>query len=392
MTVGPLAGFTIGVTADRRAGEQADLLSRRGAEVLCAPGVAFSTLLSDDALLDATARVLDDPPEVVIADTAIGIRAWLASAEATGSGAALEGRLRATTVLARGPKAAGALRQIGVEPTTARRERLADVVSVVLRSTDPGDHVVIQVNGGGALTEVARLVGARRRVTTVMTYRWREPEDPDAVARLLKMALDGGVHALTFTSPIAVTNVARIADDRGLGAALRNPAHGVVAACVGAVTAAVARRAGFADVVHPEAGRLGLLVRCLEEALAAKTRRIEIEAWTGRLQGRLLAGSHGDVMLNARERAVMDVLLRRPGAVVNTQELVTAAWGTAADPAALHTAVGRLRIRLRPLGLTVRHVHRRGYRLVPDVERSAKVHDEERTLPLGSGVAARPVW
>ena len=39
MKMGPLAGYTIGVTADRRAEEQAQLLERRGARVLHGPTI-----------------------------------------------------------------------------------------------------------------------------------------------------------------------------------------------------------------------------------------------------------------------------------------------------------------------------------------------------------------
>src|SRR5438309_7859291 len=106
-----LAGFTIGVTADRRADEQADLLRRRGAEVRHAAAMTSRPLLSAEALADATAFVLDDPPDVFVANTAIGILAWLAAAEAAGVERLLLERLANTVVLARGPKSAGALRQ-----------------------------------------------------------------------------------------------------------------------------------------------------------------------------------------------------------------------------------------------------------------------------------------
>src|SRR5438874_2657189 len=98
---GDLAGFTIGITADRRADEQADLLRRRGAEVRHAAAMTSRPLLSAEDLASSTAFVLDDPPDVFIANTAIGVLAWLAAAEASGVKQALLDGLANSVVLAR---------------------------------------------------------------------------------------------------------------------------------------------------------------------------------------------------------------------------------------------------------------------------------------------------
>ena len=45
-----LTGFTIGITAARRADEFAALLTRRGAEVIHAPAIRIIPLIDDDAV------------------------------------------------------------------------------------------------------------------------------------------------------------------------------------------------------------------------------------------------------------------------------------------------------------------------------------------------------
>src|SRR5437870_8246113 len=122
MEPGELAGFTVGITADRRRDEQEERLRRRGAAVRHGAAIRTVPLVAEAALAQATAAVLDDPPDVVLATTGIGVRAWLAAAEAAGSSDALVRRLQHATVLARGPKVAAALHQVGVhasyvEPT-----------------------------------------------------------------------------------------------------------------------------------------------------------------------------------------------------------------------------------------------------------------------------------
>ena len=63
----PLEGFVVGVTADRRADEQSDLLVRRGAHVLHGPVIRTLPLGPDDDLRDATAQVIECQPDYVIA-------------------------------------------------------------------------------------------------------------------------------------------------------------------------------------------------------------------------------------------------------------------------------------------------------------------------------------
>ncbi|HET9257823.1 MAG TPA: uroporphyrinogen-III synthase, partial [Pseudonocardiaceae bacterium] len=70
----PLAGFTVGVTAARRAAELGSLLQRRGAEVLHAPAIRIVPLADDTELHAATEQLISHPPDVVVITTGIGFR------------------------------------------------------------------------------------------------------------------------------------------------------------------------------------------------------------------------------------------------------------------------------------------------------------------------------
>ena len=73
----PLAGWRVGVTADRRADQQADALRRRGAEVV--QGCTMRTLdLSDNVrLLEVSRALVDQPPETLVLQTGMGLTMWL---------------------------------------------------------------------------------------------------------------------------------------------------------------------------------------------------------------------------------------------------------------------------------------------------------------------------
>lgn len=100
-TTGPLAGFTVGVTAARRADELIALLRRRGATVVHAPALRIVPLADDSELLAATKELIGCAPDTVVATTAIGFRGWIEAAEGWGIGEELLARLRATELLAR---------------------------------------------------------------------------------------------------------------------------------------------------------------------------------------------------------------------------------------------------------------------------------------------------
>ncbi len=85
------------------------------------------------------------------------------------------------------------------------------------------------------------------------------------------------------------------------------------------------------------------------------------------VQGRVVAVDDADrVELTDRERAVLDVLLRRPGAVVAKSSLGREVWGGACDDHTTEVTVARLRRRLGGAGVAVETIVRRGYRVQLD--------------------------
>src|SRR5882757_9878227 len=82
MSVEPLAGYTVGITAARRREEFAVALERRGAKVISGPAIRIVPLADDSELRAATQRCLDAPLDIVVATTGIGFRGWMEAADA----------------------------------------------------------------------------------------------------------------------------------------------------------------------------------------------------------------------------------------------------------------------------------------------------------------------
>ncbi|MGB8199350.1 MAG: uroporphyrinogen-III synthase, partial [Pseudonocardiaceae bacterium] len=262
----PLAGFTVGVTAARRAKELGGLLERRGAEVLHAPAIRIVALADDTELHAATERLINHPPDMVVVTTGIGFRGWVEAADGWGLGEALVDALRRATLLSRGPKSRGAVRAAGLtDAWSPPSESSAEVLEYLLAGDLEGMRVAVQLHGEPLPDFVDALNCAGAQVIQVPVYRWVPPEDLTPLDRLIGMVRDGGVDAVSFTSAPAAASVLSRASELGvLEPVLQRLRRNVLAVCVGPVTAGplVARDV---PTVQPERSRIGALVRTLSE-------------------------------------------------------------------------------------------------------------------------------
>lgn len=365
MSLRPLDGFTVGITADRRWEEQAELLSRRGATIVHGPSITTLYLAADDNLRRATMELIDDPPDYVVATTGIGIRAWLDTATTWGVGERLTASLATARIVARGPKAAAALQIGGLDAwEKSPTEQMDALVAILLAQPLAGRRVAVQEYGMESPELVEVLSAAGATVVSVPVYRWRVPVDPEPARRLVRAACAAQVDAITFTSAPAVHNFFALAtpdEADGLRAAFNGP---ITAACVGPVCAEGARQEGVADPLTPAVGRLGLLVRALGEKLSAQGRSVRLAGHELVLQGAAIELDGIVDQLTPKERSILDLLVQKPGAVVSRECFLVKVWGSsAADPHLLEVAIGRLRRRLGPAGMTLQSVAGRGYRV-----------------------------
>lgn len=365
MAVQPLAGFVIGVTADRRRAEQAELFERQGAAVVAGPALASATLGFDEALRRATADVLGSRPDYLLATTAVGLQGWLATASLWGLEPELMAVLGRARIAARGPKVVGAVAGAGLDAWfSAPRGTTAELVERVLTEPLVGRCVAVLRDGADApATDGLRAAGAR--VIEVPLYRWTLPVDLRPAERLVEAATTRRLDAVTFTAAPAVHNLCAIAGAMGKGDALRAAlSNGVVAACIGPVCAAAASAEGIDQPFQPPQPTLAGLVAAVTTELGARRRHLRLDGIDVVVQGTRVDVGGTAVQLSERERAVLDLLCARSGVVVSRSRLLRDGWPTSEPNAhAVDVTVARLRQRLGPAGIAIRTVPRRGYLL-----------------------------
>src|SRR4051812_14286441 len=250
-----LAGYTIGVTADRRRDELAGLLENRGARIVLAPALRIVPIADDAELRAATRACLETPPDIVLVNTGIGMRGWLEAAEGWGLAEPLRAVLARAYLVARGPKARAAIRSAGLQDQwSPEGESYEEVVDHLTARGLAGLTVAMQLHGESQPEYTEALEAAGARVIEVPVYRWAPPTDPAPLHRLVDLIAGHLVDAVTFTSAAAVNALLRAGEPAGeeLVAALRTD---VLVACVGPVTAAPLRRLGV-PIVAPARARL----------------------------------------------------------------------------------------------------------------------------------------
>ena len=269
----PLAGWRVGVTADRRANQQIEALRRRGADVV--HGCTMRTLnLSDDArLLEVSRALVDQPPDTLVLQTGMGLTMWLDAMDGIGLGDRVRAALGGCEVLARGPTAVSAARRAGLEVAwSAPDEQFAQIVDHV-DATGGRNRLFLQVDGTDEEALAAPLADSCREVVVVPIYRWALPVDVGPAEVLVDAVCDGGLDAVTFTTRQAAVHLVGIAEARGRRDDLLAALDGirVVPVSVGPVCSEAMRSLGMTGLVEPERPRLVAMLDALVDVAATRS-------------------------------------------------------------------------------------------------------------------------
>jgi len=369
----PLTGFTIGITAARRSEEFGALLTRRGAEVMSAPTIMIVPLADDSALAEVTEEIIADPPELMVATTGIGFRGWVEAAEGWGNAEDLLAALGRSRLIARGPKAKGAIRAAGLtEEWSPDSESSSEVLDKLLDEGVDGRRVAVQLHGATTeweplpdFCDVLRAAGAE--VLPVPVYRWQVHPDVARIDKLIAAVIRSDLDAITFTSAPAVAALFTRAKELGKMAALTHAMRtSVPVFCVGSVTAGPIE-AQQIPTIYPHRYRLGALARLITDELPRRSHRLRVHGHDTAIRGQSVIVDDKLLELSATSMTLLKTLAVNPGRVVSRTDLLAGLPGDSCDTHAVEVAVARLRGALGDPKM-IQTVVKRGYRLAVDLE------------------------
>jgi len=210
----PLAGRRIALPESRELDLFADMLLKRGAEVLRCPLVSIHDAPDQRPVVDWLKQFSAEPWDDFITLTGEGIRRLLGAAERAGGTLREDfiARLAQVRKLTRGPKPGAALRSIGLKADLVALEPTTEGVIRTLQDENlRGRRIAVQLYGSDPnlpLMEFLQAAGAQ--VAPVAPYVYADDVEDARVESLIDELASGRVDAIAFTSATQVRRLFQI--------------------------------------------------------------------------------------------------------------------------------------------------------------------------------------
>lgn len=256
----------------RMADELARLIERHGGRPLIAPALRELPLSDLSAVHTFAKRVLAHDEglgvDVVVLMTGVGTTALFEALRADYEWSAIQAALRHTSLVARGPKPAAALKALGLKPalTVPAPNTWVEVVST-LDGYRPvkGQRVAVQEYGvsNPHLLDALKRRGAE--VFAVPIYKWALPEDLSPVRQAIDRIIAGEVDVLLVTNAAQADHVMQVLDADGTTDAFRTALRRMVIASIGPTTSEHLRELEWPITLEPSRSKMGTLVKEVSE-------------------------------------------------------------------------------------------------------------------------------
>lgn len=260
-------GLPVVAFESRRAVEMASLVERHGGVPVSAPALREVRSPASAETLAFAEQLGAGAFDFVLLLTGAGTRALAEEVAPVLPRERLVQALSTTRVVARGPKPAAVLRELGVpgflavpSPNTFR-EVLAALDAAFGERGLAGKRMAIQEYGipSEPLHEGLRARGVH--ITPVHVYTWALPEDTGPLRRALAVLARGEAKIALFTTRVQVENALLVAAEDGVEDAVRRTLAAGVVASIGPVCSDALRAERLPPDVEPAHPRMGHLVK-----------------------------------------------------------------------------------------------------------------------------------
>jgi uroporphyrinogen-III synthase len=267
-------GLRVLALESRHGKELGKLIASYGGRSTVAPALREVALDSSETQA-FSAALIGGQFQMVVFLTGSGARALITIVENAYSRELLLAALQKVQVVARGPKPASVLNELGVnadlvapEPHTWR-EVLQVLDSDANQQSVRGLRIAVQ-EYGTPCTELQEGLRARgAHVTAVSVYRWSLPEDATPLREAARSLANGDMDVVLFTSAVQVAHLFHVAAEMKIEEPLRNGMERAVIVSIGPTTSERLRAMGLHADLEASRAKMGFLVREAAERSAA---------------------------------------------------------------------------------------------------------------------------
>lgn len=255
------AGRRVLSLESRRAVEMEQLIRKQGGEPFVAPSMREVPIEENDSAFRFADRLFAGEFDMMILLTGVGTRQLSRVLATRYPEAAFADALRRITVVARGPKPAAALREMGVTPAIIVPE--PNTWRELLGATEscPERRIAVQEYGR---TNPELLDGLRTRgaeVTAVRVYQWDLPEETGPLREAARGLAAGAFDVALFTTAMQVGHLIRIAREEGIEAAALEGLRRCMIVSIGPTTTEALEEFGLSPEFEPSHPKIGFLVK-----------------------------------------------------------------------------------------------------------------------------------
>ncbi|HXK05971.1 MAG TPA: uroporphyrinogen-III synthase [Verrucomicrobiae bacterium] len=238
-----------------------ELIARQGGDAFVAPSMREIPLPDNEEAFRFAGRLFAGGFDMVVLLTGVGTRQLTRLLATRYPEGAFADALRRVTVVARGPKPATALREMGLAPDVIAPE--PNTWRELLAATEgrPERRIAVQEYGrpNPELLEGLRARGAD--VTQVRVYQWDLPEDTAPLREGARRLAAGAFDVVLFTTAIQIAHLARISRELDIEAAVL-AALGKCRVCsIGPTTTEALEEFGIHPAMEPSHPKMGFLVK-----------------------------------------------------------------------------------------------------------------------------------
>ena len=246
----------------------ARLIERFGGVPFVSPSLREVGLESNPDAVDFAQRVIHGEIDIVVLMTGVGTRHLVSQIERHVDKQRFLDALSDAVTIVRGPKPLAVLREWGVQPKHKAPEpnTWREVLALIDSSVPVANQVVgVQEYGKPNVSLTAGLEARGATVRTVKVYGYDFPVDTGPLEANVRRLAAGELDVVLFTSAHQVINLLRMAEQLGLGDAVREGLDRVVVASIGPTTSESLDDNDVRVDIEPQHGKMGQLVQAAAE-------------------------------------------------------------------------------------------------------------------------------
>lgn len=265
------SGLRVASFESRNAAEMQRLIERSGGKAFVSPSMREVPVAENRDAIDFANRLITGQIDVVIFMTGIGVRHLLAAIERHVNRARFLAAISDIVSIARGPKPAVVLKELGIEPTYRIPEpnTWREIIATVDARLSVAQQTIGLVEyGQPSASLVAGLEARGAHVESVQVYKWDLPEELAPLEENIRAIAATERDVVLFTAGHQAVNVIRVAERLNILAPLQLALQHTVVASIGPTTSETLRELELSVDIEPEHPKMGHLVAAAAERAA----------------------------------------------------------------------------------------------------------------------------